>query len=117
MKQKFFKIAKAASKKSTHHIANIGSVIVKRGFVLGIGTNKLKTNPASNSPWRTTHSELDAILDCSREDLEGSDIYIYREDKNGSLACCKPCSYCMELIATAKIKNIYYTDNGKFCKL
>lgn len=117
MKQRFFKIAKVASYKSIHHIAKIGAVIVKNGEAIGIGFNKLRTHPLSPSPYHTIHGEFDAILDCRREDLENADIYIYREDKNGNLACCKPCKYCQKLILTAGIKNVFYTDNGKFCKL
>lgn len=118
MKLRFFEIAKAASKKSIHHKSQIGSVIVKRNKIIGIGINSMKTHPNSNLPWKTKHSELDAILDCRRKDLENADIYIYREDKRGKLACCKPCKYCQELLSIAKIRNVFYIDhNGTFVKL
>lgn len=117
MKQRFFNIAKSASFESVHHAAKIGAVVVKRGSVIGVGFNKLKTHPLSTNPWFTIHAEFDSILGCSKEDLANSDLYIYREDLNGNLACCKPCIYCQKLIASTGIKNVFYTDNGKFCKL
>lgn len=117
MKQRFFKEAKLASFESVHDTAHIGAVIVKNNEVINAGYNKLKTHPKSNNPWFTIHAELDSILGLSKEDLLNSDIYIYREDRNGNLACCKPCQYCQKLIASAGIKNVYYTDNGQFCNL
>lgn len=117
MKQRFFNIAKVASQKSVHHTAKIGAVVVKRGNIISIGFNQLKTHTKSLHPHFMIHAEFDSIIGCSKEDLENSDIYVYREHKDGSLACSKPCESCQRLIVSAGIKNVYYTDNDKFCKL
>ena len=117
MKLKFFDIAKAMSEHSQHHTHHMGAVIVKKNRVLSLGTNKIKTHPSANTKYKTIHAEFDAIFGLSKEELEGADIYIYRQHRNGMPACSKPCLHCAELIDLAKIKNVYYTDNGTFCKL
>ena len=117
MKQRFFNIAKVASQKSVHHTAKIGAVVVKRGNIISIGFNQLKTHAKSPHPYSMIHAEFDSIFGCSREDLKNSDIYVYRETKDGRLACSKPCESCQKFISSNGIKNVYYTDNGKFCKL
>lgn len=111
MKLKFFEIAKKLSYKSDYH-HKLGSVIIKKNRILGLGFNKPnKTSPHSNHPFRTIHAELDAILSCDRQDLIGSTIYIYREFKDGSPAPAKPCTYCQQLIELAGIKKVCYTDD------
>ena len=44
-------------------------------------------------------------------------IYTYRELKDGTIACSRPCPACMALIKKLGIKTIYYTDEcGNFVK-
>lgn len=114
MKFKFFDLAKKLSKKSDYH-HKIGSVIVKKNRILGVGFNKpYKTSPHSNHPFRTIHAELDAILDANKEDLKGSTIYVYRELRNGKIASAKPCAHCQELLKRYEIKRVFYTDEGTY---
>lgn len=114
MKPKFFGIARKLSLKSDYH-HKIGAVIVKKNRIVGLGFNKpFKTNPNSNNPFKTIHAELDAILDADQDDLRGSTIYVFREYKDGTLACAKPCQHCQELIKRFEIKRVCYTDKGTF---
>lgn len=117
MKPRFFAIAKAMSIHSDHHTHKIGTAIIKKNRVISTGYNKLKTHPSAKNPFSMTHAELDCILGVSKEDLLGSDIYVFRQQSNGNIACSKPCKHCQQLILSAGIKNVFYTDNGKFCKL
>ena len=116
MKLKYFNIAKQLSYKSEYH-HKLGAVIIKKGKILGVGFNKPnKTHPKSNHPFHTIHSELDAILGVSREDLKGATIYVYREGANGKPVLAKPCKYCQELIKLANIKEVCYTINDGYKK-
>lgn len=109
MKEKFFKIAKILSKKSSY-CHKLGAVVVKKNRVVGMGYNKpYKTHPKSNNNFRTVHAELDAILGVSAEELNGSTVYVYRETKDGQPANAKCCKHCEELLRLAGVKKICYT--------
>lgn len=117
MKLKFFDLAKKLSNKSDY-CHKLGAVVVKKNKVLGIGFNKPhKTSPRSLHPFQKIHAELDAILDCNRDDVKGSTIYVYREFKDGTLANSKPCQYCEIMLKRAGIKKVCYTDNGEYKEL
>ena len=62
------------------------------------------------------HAELNAILHAHFCELEDASIFVYREDKNGNLANCRPCKACMQAIKTAGITVIYYTTPDGYCK-
>lgn len=118
MKQEhFLALARIISKKSDHHTHKMGAVLVKRNKVISVGFNKMKTHTKSNHPFKMIHAEFDAILGCSQEDLDGSDLYVFREYKNGELACAKPCPHCQKLIELSGIENVFYTNEGKLNKL
>jgi deoxycytidylate deaminase len=60
-------------------------------------------------PFKTSiHAEQGAIVGCSRQELWGSSIYVYRA--NGALA--KPCYNCEALIRDVGIRNIFYSDGN-----
>ena len=108
MNLKFFDLAKKVSKLSNHKHHKIGSVIVRGGKVISVGTNNIKTHPKSPHPFFSLHAEMAAIL-LAKQDLKGCDLYVFREIKNGALALSRPCQYCMELITTSGIKEVHYT--------
>ena len=118
MKMKFFEAAKRMAKFSTHPDHQMGACIAYKSRPLGFGFNSTKTHSKSNTKYRTIHAELSAILSCTGQDLEGSDIYIYRETKVGNLGLSKPCKDCYKLIKSLGIKNIFYTsENGYICSV
>lgn len=111
---RFEKLLNKLTNYSIHHSHKISCVIARGNKIVGVGVNKIKTHPRSNHPWSMIHAELDAILGCNKEDLNGADIYIYRQNKNGKLACSKPCTYCHELILLSGIKRVIYTFEGSY---
>lgn len=117
MKPKFFEIAKRLSLFSDHYQHRLGAVLVDKNKVIGLGYNKLKTNPKSTHKYKAHHAEFDAILNSERYDLKGCDIYVYRQTKDGNLAISFPCESCYNLIKSKGIRKIYYTDNGMFKEL
>lgn len=66
----------------------------------------------------TLHAEISCLLQIKDMDIDFSKInlYIYREDKNGNLAMCRPCKACMKFIDDLGIKHIYYTTDKGFAK-
>lgn len=59
------------------------------------------------------HAEQGAIIGCSRSELWGSSIFVYR--KNGRMA--KPCPICMSMILDSGIRNVFWSsDNGEIDK-
>ncbi len=115
MKIRFFELAKKLATKSDYDRCKLGCVIVKKGKILGIGFNKKKTSPKATNFNRTIHAELDAILNAGiLTDLAGSDLYIFRQVKDGTLARSFPCIHCQDLIREAGIKTIFYTDKNKY---
>jgi len=114
LKQKYFDLAKKLSFKSDHR-CKLGCVIIKKSKILGVGFNKLKTSPRSTHPYQMIHAELDAILNVSdTNDLVNSELYIYRQTKDGILANSFPCVYCQYLLKNFKIKTVYYTTPNKY---
>lgn len=114
MKIKYFDIAKRLAAKSNYKF-KLGAVIVnKRGIPVGFGYNTNKTHTRSNTPYRTVHAELHAILDCSKEDLKNAEVYVYRQLKDGTPALARPCQHCMELLRLANVSKVYYTSEKGF---
>lgn len=114
MKIKYFELAKQLSFKSDHHSHKLGAVIIRKNKIVGLGFNKYKTHPKSFHPWKHTHAEFDALLGCSREDLKGASIYVYRQTKSGIRALSKPCASCMSMLTQAGISDIFYTTEGGY---
>jgi deoxycytidylate deaminase len=110
MNLKFFDLAKKVSKLSNHKHHKIGSVIVRGGKVISVGTNNIKTHPRSTHPFKSLHAEMAAIL-LAKQDLKDCELYVFREIKNGKLALSRPCEYCWELIYASGIKEVHYTVN------
>lgn len=97
------------SLKGEHWQHKVGAVIIKKNRIIGLGFNRMKTHPRSPHDYKFLHGEVDAILDCKREDLAGASIYVYREHKNGDLALSKPCKSCMNMLELLEVRDIFYT--------
>ncbi len=98
------------SRKSNHHIHFLGAVIVKRGRIVGMGYNQLKTHTRANTKYSTIHAEFDAMRGVDPIDLQGADCYVFRQTRQGNLARSKPCPCCQSLLSQAGIRNVYYTS-------
>jgi len=102
-------LAEKLSEKSTMRY-KLSAIIFKKNRIINTGYNRWLTIGHKTKIYSATsiHAEADAIIGCSRQELWGSSILIYR--KNSGLA--KPCKHCTDLIITSGIRTIYYT-NGK----
>lgn len=81
----------------TDHGGPFGAVVVKDGFIVGIGNNRVVQN---NDP--TAHAEVMAIRDACKNlntfDLSGCEL----------ITSCYPCPMCLSAIVWANIKEVYY---------
>lgn len=111
MKLKHFALARKASLKSDHPCHRLGAVVARGNKVVSIGWNRYKTHPHSPHPFKHIHAEVAALMKIT-DKLDGADLYIYREGKDGIPRLSKPCKSCMNVIKQAGIKRIYYTDFG-----
>ena len=122
----WFNQAREEMIKSTFSRIHIGCIIVKGNKVLGRGHNVEKSHPKQkylnnkcrkfNTQNAYIHSELSAVLHAQTKDLEGATCYIYREDNNGNLSCCRPCPACEFILRQVGITTVYYTDKNRFVK-
>jgi deoxycytidylate deaminase len=113
---KFFNLAKKLSYKSDYYAHRLGAVVTCGNEILGIGFNKKKTHPLSETRFNNIHAELSAILNSGEEDLSGCSIYVYRETKHGTLAMARPCEHCMKLLRQLNISKIYYSTETGYAK-
>lgn len=132
--KRYFNLAKAVSQTSDYYRVHIGSVIVNGHDILSSASNSKKSHPLQkklnpirfdNNTNQTDidkcnnyqHAEFSAIIKCKHLDLTNTAIFVYREDKHGNLAMCKPCPACLSLIKSVGIRTIYYTSKEGFNKL
>lgn len=122
-----FRAAKAVSCLSDHK-QKVGCVVVNKHRIISSGANSdTKTHPLQKQYNRyrfnedtphKCHAELLALLPLIRDgvDLSGASIFIYREHKDYSMACARPCKSCMKLIRDCNIKRAYYTTEDGYVK-
>ena len=133
MNERFFKFAREASKKADYHGSSgspaIGTIAVYKGSIVAEAWNTNKTSPLQakynvyryNNPSLPAklHSEV-AIIHRLRwkfgDNLDWSkvEIYNYREYKDGSLACSKPCRSCEKCLLDFGIRTICWTDSDGY---
>lgn len=129
---KFFNLAKIASKFSDYNRKNIhiGSVLVYKNKVIANGFNTSKTNPIqyqynkyrelNNNTNRTfsaddhlpcVHSEMMCLINTKDIEIDWSKVslFVYRESCNKTRMC-RPCPSCMQALKDRGIKHIYYTS-------
>ena len=126
---RYFEVAREASRDSDFPRHKLGAVVVYKGNTLAVGHNSCKTSPiqkrynrvrnysteASYGHTNCTHAELNCINKIKYLDIDFSKVslFIYRQHKNGTKALARPCPACSKLIRDMGIKNIYYTvENG-----
>lgn len=124
---KFFTLAKNASEFSNFDRIKIGSVLVYKNKVISVGYNMKKSHPYQkilNKYGKYNqdrinnylHSEINCLLSVKDLNINWNKVYIfiYREDKNGNLAMCKPCSSCVNALKEIGIKKVFYTDKNGY---
>lgn len=115
MKDRCFDLAIRAARHSEHPKYRVGAVVERRGNILGVGFNSMKTHPKSKTHFQRIHAELKAILN-AQDDISGADIYVVRLIKLGGMGCAFPCPSCEALLIESGIRRVYATnDKGERC--
>lgn len=126
--QRYFNLARQASKYSHMHRARVGSVFVYKNKVLSAGWNSDKTAPIqaywnkerfdeSKEPYclHSLHAETTALLNIRHLDIDWSKVTVFnwRVKKDESQGNSRPCKSCMAMLMAQGIKDVFYsTDNG-----
>lgn len=115
-----FRAAKAVSELSDHRV-KVGCVVVNGHNIISSSSNsgtkcnrmqaRLDKQKYGCDCPGYVHAELAALYPLIKKgvDLSSASIYVYRQTKDGRLACAKPCSSCEWLIRQCGIKKIFYT--------
>ena len=130
--KRFFNIAREVSLLSDFKKARIGAVVVDGNRIISTGYNSTKTSPVQDKYNKYRHFDdgaycipkvhaeiaaLSPLLNNNSINWSKTELYIYREHKDGEISCAKPCEACSALIRDLGIKRIYYTDwDGSFVK-
>ena len=117
---RYFNQAKEVAQQSDFPRVHIGAIVVYKHQVISKGCNtSSKTHRIQSQLNRKRfnanssgmlHAEVAALLPViNKFDLSQAVIYVYRENKLGELAMCRPCKGCMSFIKACGIRKIYYT--------
>jgi deoxycytidylate deaminase len=85
--------------------------VISRKSPIAVGFNIEKTHPRYSNPDESCtvsiHAEMVALIRAGF-DVDGCDIYVYRE-ANGMPALARPCNMCYNELKKFGIKKIYYS--------
>lgn len=132
MKERFFSFARECALNSDFRGASkarIGCVVVWKGNIIAKSNNKSRT---STVQWRynalrfdtstnhyypsCVHAEIAALNKIKYLDIDFSkvDVYVYRELRNGTRACARPCIACESFMRDLGITHVCYTMENSF---
>ena len=123
----YLNCAKQISTQSNHRY-KIGCVVVSGHRIISSGCNsdtktmpiqaKLDSEHFNCECAGKVHAETEALLYFIRHhiSLNGATLYTYRERKDGTYGCARPCHRCMQLIKLVGIRKIVYTTNDGVAK-
>ena len=113
--RRYVDLARRLAEGSTYSLHRHGAVLVKGGSVLNWSANQNKVQRwaqrfrAHGCGHATHHAELGAILGVARDKTRGSDIYVVRISKKGSLLLSKPCPMCEDVLRHVGVKRVFYS--------
>ena len=122
----YIKIAAQVSERSTCLRRHFGAVIVKNDHIVSTGYNgashgrqnccdrKICYRIEHNIPQgvgyldkcRSVHAEMNAIIQASKEEMEGATLYLCGIENDGSFTDAAPCSMCKRVIINAGIETV-----------
>lgn len=117
--RKFLGLALAASSGSTYNRVKIGAVLVKSNRVISSAANLCTSHPLQKgynirtgrkAPQHNLHAEMHALVRAKLQYTEGSELFIGRFDRLGSLAMCRPCPACEAALKDRGIVRVTYTS-------
>lgn len=125
--KKFFEVARGVSQLSDFSRTKVGCIVVDGKRILSSGYNSNKTNPTQQryNHYRNidvrfpakVHAEvsaLNSLIGKKEIDFSRLKVFVYRELKDGTPACARPCVSCIRLIRDLGISKIFYTTRDGF---
>ena len=118
----YFRVARSAAAFSDNPEHRIGAVVCNKK-PLGVGFNQWeKSNPrvkaALPGRQKRLHAEMHACQGLSEAELKGGSLYVVRLSPAGNVRLASPCQECLDFLAKAGIRKIYYSkDSQEFGKL
>lgn len=93
----------------------VGSILLRKGKVVGEATNSMKTHPiqfhwatkAGNPKAIHLHAEIHSLITC-REEYDT--MIVARVDKKGEFKIARPCKICLGAILASDVKHLYFTN-------
>lgn len=122
----YFNIAKEVSKLSDFPGVQIGACAVYKHKVISTGYNSQRTSPLQKkyNKYRftvdtphTCHAEiacLKPLIGRKSINFKNVELYVYRENKNGTPLLARPCCSCEKLIRDLKIKKVFFSTYGGY---
>ena len=113
--RRYVDLAKKLAESSSYSLHRHGAVLVKGGSVLNWSANQNKVQRwaqrfrSHGCGHATHHAELGAVLGVARDKTTGSDVYVVRISKKGSLLMSKSCEMCQELLRHVGVKRVFYS--------
>jgi len=101
----------------------IAATLDKRGRIISIGENYMKTHPLMDHysnllhiPHKKyLHAEVSALINSNN--VQPHSIVVVRVNKEGGVCLAKPCPICERAIADFKVVKTYYSTDGGELKL
>lgn len=121
---RWYELAEKEAEKSEYPRINIGAVLVVGNYLVGKGFNQKKSHPmqaeynGTYKDWDSNHylhAEIHSLIQSGRESVKGGDCYVFRKDRNGTLADSRPCISCWNALKDAGIERVYYTTPSGYC--
>ena len=121
LENKWFRLARNECLKSIHN-TRFGTVLILKNGKVFTGFNKDKSHPMIKKHYeffaQSIHAELDVLLRVNpyrhADDIYGSKMFIYREDKNGWIKPAHPCKSCYRIMQDYGVKKCYHTTKSGY---
>jgi deoxycytidylate deaminase len=110
---RMLRYARKESRRSDHH-HKIGVVICQGSVMQSRGFNQIRAARIgityTNYP-ESLHAERHACMQVQRESIQGSDLYIWRETREGLPANARPCANCLRMLVDLEVRRIIHSDS------
>lgn len=125
--KRLFNYTRKISHRSDHPRIHIGCIAVYKNDIISVGYNQMKTHtiqkeynlyrdPDYENCAGNIHAEINCLskIDFGYYRNDKIVAYVYREDRNGIIACARPCGACMRYMNDCGIQHLYYTTKNGF---
>jgi tRNA(Arg) A34 adenosine deaminase TadA len=122
-KEKYKQHCIELARKSSHNVHRHGAILVRGPKIISTGTNHSTFNSLAArfhpvTEHASLHAEIACILGIDRSELERSDLYVLRLNRQEKIALSKPCPVCQRALEHVGIRRVFYSDqDGNWLRL